>query len=108
MKLKYHKIRGVDKTVCTVEQRLAYELAFRARINYSTAWEKLPTATAKHTAVTEIITRQTKILVNECHRVFDLDGTISALHAGIYEYMENPFIATSLEQIGKAFPAYYL
>ena len=64
MKLKYHKIRGVDKTVCTVEQRLAYELAFRAYINYNSAWEKLPTATAKHTAVTEIITRQTKILVN--------------------------------------------
>ena len=27
MKLQYHKIRGVDKSVCTAEQKIAYNMA---------------------------------------------------------------------------------
>ena len=29
MKLQYHKIRGVDKSVCTAEQKIAYNMAWR-------------------------------------------------------------------------------
>lgn len=29
MKLQYHKIRGVDKSVCTAEQKIAYNMASR-------------------------------------------------------------------------------
>lgn len=29
MKLQYHKIRGVEKAICTAEQKIAYNIAWR-------------------------------------------------------------------------------
>lgn len=38
MKLQYHKIRGVDKSVCTAEQKIAYNMASRILADTATAY----------------------------------------------------------------------
>lgn len=42
MKLQYHKIRGVDKSVCTAEQKIAYNMASRiyGDIRFAKAWQQ--------------------------------------------------------------------
>lgn len=42
MKLQYHKIRGVDKSVCTAEQKIAYNMASRiyGDIRFVKAWQQ--------------------------------------------------------------------
>ena len=34
----YHKIRGIDKNICTAEQKLAYNIAFRISIDARYNW----------------------------------------------------------------------
>lgn len=43
MKLQYHKIRGVDKSVCTAEQKIAYNMASRiyGDIRFAKAWQMI-------------------------------------------------------------------
>lgn len=42
MKLQYHKIRGVDKSVCTAEQKIAYNMASRiyGDIRFAKVWQQ--------------------------------------------------------------------
>lgn len=111
MKLTYHKIRGVDKGVCTAEQKIAYNLAFRAHISYQDAFDRAA-------SVSEICTKE---LVHEIIRLeiesakcsesaarYNLDAIFAALNAGLEGYLRKWFIATSYEEIGRAFPACYL
>ena len=55
MKMKYHKISNVDINTCTAEQKIAYNMAFRADVSYGDAFRKLDTAIAKDEAVHDII-----------------------------------------------------
>lgn len=109
--MKYHKIHGVEKSICTCEQKIAYNLAFRAHINYGDEFKQLPTAAAKSSAVADIV----HFYINAWKRDggaavdrYDIDSIFCALNAGLWGYLERPFIAASYEQIGAAFPAHYL
>lgn len=109
MNIKYHKIPGVEKTVCTAEQKIAYNLAFAdgdillRLVNdgkVKNAREAVETIFRLHDM--ENITKK-----------YDIDGVFSALLAGIEKYIKNyaerhDFLFTSYEQIGEAFPALYL
>jgi hypothetical protein len=110
--MQYHKIRGVDKTVCTAEQKIAYELAFRAHINYGRSYraqmDKAAEA-ARCDAIYEILQRQMNIYRDsKLYGKYNEDAIFCCLNAGLKNYMEKPFIASMFEQIGQAFPAYYL
>lgn len=38
--MKYHKIPNVEKSVCTAEQMIAYNIAFRLHISYANQFEE--------------------------------------------------------------------
>lgn len=110
--MKYHKIRGVEKAVCTAEQKIAYNIA--RRLDYYK--REFDRANAENPGVARGGCVQ---LAHEGMRLYrmgydykpnayDEDAIFSALNAGLYDYMVKPFIATGYDQIGKAFPALYL
>lgn len=109
--MTYHKIRGVCKSVCTAEQKIAYNLAFRAHISYQDVYNKAKTISG--VCVSDIL-RQ--IVEQEMHEFsfsadygkYNEDAINAALNAGIENYLNNPFIASDYATIGKAFPALYL
>ena len=77
--MKYHKIRNVDKSVCTAEQKIAYNAAFYHTFDYRETWKK-----------------------------YDIDAIQAALNAGMENYFNGCSILSSYEEIGKTFPALYL
>lgn len=112
MKLKYGKIRGIPVEVCTAEQKIAYNLAFRAHINYGDEYSKLDSGVAKAEAIGSLIRR---LLNDYCSAYsyepgkYNLDAIQAALNAGLKKYMDGRRkILGSYEEIGDAFPANYL
>ena len=109
--MKYRKIPGVSKSICTCEQKIAYNLAFRAHISHGDQYQQLPTA-AKLDAVAQL-TRESirRFASDELERYgrvrYDVDAIFCALFNGLGEYLDQPFIASDYEQIGAAFPAFY-
>ena len=111
--MRYHKIRNVPMEVCTAEQKIAYNLAFRASISYQEAYNEAKIISA--VCVSEIL-RQIVAISMENYRSaynykqgkYDEDAIFSALNAGLSAYLDHPFIASDYETIGKAFPALYL
>ena len=111
MKMKYHKIRNVDINTCTAEQKIAYNMAFRADLSYGDEFRKLDTAMAKSDAAHDIIRHmfaQYRAGYDYKAGRYNEDAIQAALNAGLGKYLEKPFIAADYETIGKAFPANYL
>lgn len=113
MKLVYHKIKGIDKSICTAEQKIAYEIAFRLHISYQDRWNELRSRKVAESVMSHAISD----LIGEGMGMFDRskwsarmnkDAVFCALNAGLKNYLDKFFIATSYEQIGLAFPASYL
>ena len=113
MKMKYRKIRNIPLDVCTAEQKIAYKIAFSLHISFQDDFDRV-NAVCPGNAQNDCFK-----LVNEglkryrlgCkyrHGRYNEDAIQAALNAGLYGYMCKPFIATSFEQVGKAFPALYL
>lgn len=99
--MKYHKIKGVGKSICTAEQKIAYNLSF-AYIDYiKRAGYDVPTAAHK---LVELYQNGYDYIPGK----YDIDAIFSALLAGLKNYCNRPFIAADYETIGKAFPALYL
>ena len=111
--MKYHKIRGIDLEVCTAEQKIAYNMAFRAHISFQEDFDRV-NAVNPGNARADCVTMAQKSL--EWYRMaydykpgrYDEDAIYAALLAGLYDYLCKPFIGTSYKQIGEAFPAHYL
>lgn len=114
--MKYHKIRGVDLHVCTAEQKIAYNLAWRANLRCGERFREclhlVTLAEAKSSAL-----KLAREMFDEYRASYDYqrnpgkytDSAIfGALLAGLYDYLCKPFIATDYKNIGKAFPARYL
>ena len=97
--MKYHKIRGIPLTVCTAEQKIAYNISFA---NYD--WIRVQQKDWRK----ELQTICLRYATDPKFARYDMDLVYSALLAGFKQYAHYPFIATSYEQIGKAFPAHYL
>ena len=109
MNIKYHKIPGVEKTVCTAEQKIAYNLAFAD----ADLLLRLVKGGKVHNAAEAVETIFRLHDMESITKKYDLDGVFSALLAGIEKYIKNyaerhDFLLTSYEQISKAFPALYL
>ncbi len=109
--MKYHKIRNVALETCTAEQKIAYNIAFTAHINYGDQFSKLQCEVTRSEAIGEIIRREMKGYKNAYTYKpgkYDEDSIFCCLNAGLQKYLLKPFIASDYETIGKAFPAYYL
>lgn len=113
VKLKYHKIRGVDKTVCTVEQLIAYKFAFAHCSDYRNTWRKSADQYARFQQV-EFIAEAVAWcmrMISYCPEItgkYNIDAIQSALYAGMENYFNGNSVLWSYEEVGKTFPAYYL
>jgi hypothetical protein len=107
--MKTIKIRDVDKSVCTAEQKIAYNLAFRAHISYGDKYNSVPAdKMIRNNVIVEIRDAAMRIFRNECVLgKYNEDAIFCCLNAGLGKYLEKPFIATDYETIGKAFPLNY-
>lgn len=111
MAIKYHKIGGIDKMICTQEQKIAYNIAFRIHINHGRQWETK--ANYCRAAQVEFLHELIRMYIDFFKREnpnskADIDGIFCALNAGLENYLNKFFIATDYEKIGKTFPANYL
>ena len=109
MKIKVHKIRGIDMAVCTAEQKIAYNLAFANYYDYRDTFLGLPTEMAKSEAVTELRDNWLRLYRMSCNYTgkYNEDAIAVALNQGIRSYMEKPFIASDYSQIGDCFKLPY-
>lgn len=97
MKKETHKIPDVELNVCTREQMAAYNCAFAAHINFGDMYEK-----NKDKAMEAILRIYLKAMDDS--KVINAETFKKAFKNGIEKYMDNYFIATQYEQVGKAFP----
>ena len=108
--MKYHKIRNVEKTVCAAEQKIAYNIAFRHLSSYKSDFEQVNASDPEAgKSFCEKLARNGLLLFRKGYDYkpgkFDEDAIFYSLNAGLYGYLSKPFIASSYETIGKAFPA---
>lgn len=98
--MKFHKIRGIEKSVCTAEQKIAYNYAFSdyewvMRSNME-LWQYLDN-------VTNRIKNNETIM-----KKYDIDAIIHCLRQGFINYCKEKYhILSSYEEIGKMFPPLY-
>lgn len=113
MELKYHKIRNVEKSVCTAEQMVAYNAAWRIceRFDARRQW-KNESAEVSGMARVDYIMQLVRHCMKEISydskimEKYDADAIESALRNGMKNYLESKkAIFTSYEEIGKIFPA---
>lgn len=103
MKLKTHKIPGIEKEVCTAEQIIAYNLAFA---HYPSIQDAPTAAEALATAA-----RRRDIALKELQKNgtrYNIDAIFCAYNAGIMDYTNGSHhIFTNYQEVGNAFPLLY-
>lgn len=109
--MKYHKIRNVEKSVCTCEQMLAYNFASERYMPFAKKYKAQTCGVHR----SEIVFKFVDFCMNEIrtheniYKKYDLDSIQCALNAGAENYLASDYhIACSYEEVGKMFPAYYL
>ena len=115
MKLKCKKINGVEKSICTAEQKIAYNYAFslsdvyKRRIKeYIKKYGFKPTEISKNELYFEIENIIIKDIKNrDDMKKYNIDAIIIAFRNGFVNYCNNFFIATDYEMIGKCFTIPY-
>lgn len=111
--MNYHKIPKVEKSICTAEQKIAYNIAFRLHIAYADQFEKINSvnpggARAKCAELAKEGLNYYKMSYTYKPGKYDEDAIFSALLAGLYDYLSDYHIFSSYKDIGQAFPACYL
>lgn len=106
--MKMHKIRGVDKNICTAEQKIAYNYAFSHRIILEKIYKSDNTKVVKAEAYQDVISLVTKCIKNNgIDKRYNIDAIIHCFRNGIENYMKQYSILTSYEEIGKTFVCLY-
>lgn len=110
--MKYKKIRGIDKSVCTAEQMIAYNLAWAYAGKYRDTWKKSAekySRIAQTEFIHEAVQWCMKFADDKIRAKYNVDAIQSCLNAGMENYFNGKYrILSSYEEIGKTFPAYYL
>lgn len=96
--MKCKKIRNVDKSVCTCEQKVAYNFAFSWRDQLKKAND------VERSEIIELVKKQ--CMNNEKINQYNVDAIVLALKNGVKEYLAGCSILTSYSDIGKTFPLY--
>lgn len=109
MKLKYHKIRNVDMDICTAEQVVAYNTAYRIYIDSRFNWKADAPRFIMLEAIQYAIDDYVELLKKQGCK-YNIDAVQCCLRAGLDSYLfsAKQHILTDYDEVGKAFPAYYL
>lgn len=97
--MKFHRINGIEKSVCTAEQKIAYNFALAdyswvMRSNME-LWQYLDSVTGR--------LQENKSLLK-----YDIDAIIHCLRQGFIDYCKSgSHVLSSYEDIGKMFPSLY-
>lgn len=114
VKLKYHKIRNVPLEICTAEQKIAYNLAWRAHLWFGDQYDSAKKEGNPYFVLQDFLIREVVPVKMKHYKMahgnekYNIDAIYAALCSGIKEYFDNYFIAENYEQIGKVFKADYL
>lgn len=104
MKIKCRKINGVNKNVCTCEQKIAYNYAFSWRDTYKRKSAECFTAIQKDEVFHDIIDFVIRDVTQRPDmKKYNVDAIIIAFTQGFMNYVDNFFIASDYEKIGKVF-----
>lgn len=110
-KLQYHKIKNVPLEVCTVEQKLAYNLSYNSDLySYLKLYNMAETGVQKSEIIHDYIRLCMKRFSFIDTKVkHNIDGIFCCLNAGMENYFNSDnYYLTSYDEIGKMFPANYL
>ena len=108
MKLKCKKIYGVEKSVCTYEQKIAYNYAFSWYDIYKMACKKCSTEMQKSDVLQDIIKKVVAdINSREEMKKYNIDAIIIAFRQGFNNYCNDFFIAFDYKKIGEVFKIPY-
>ena len=104
--MKLHKIKGVDKEICSAEQKIAYNMAFADLDAIRRVIKEYGEATAVHYSC-KLRDGHISVLKDQgCN--YNLDAVFCAYNAGILDYCKGKsHIFTSYAEIGKCFPILY-
>lgn len=97
--MTFHKIRGIEKTICTAEQKIAYNYASAdydwAMRSDMELWQYLDNVA-------------NRIKADEKMKKYDIDAIIHCLRNGFIDFCKSKYhILTSYEEIGNMFPSLY-
>ena len=108
MKIKCKKINGIDKNICTCEQKIAYNYAF----SWSEAYKRRITECTTEIQKTEVLQGIIDCIIKDISSREDMqkynpDAIIVAFRNGFKSYCNKFFVASNYEQIGKVFSIPY-
>ena len=105
--MKTHKIRGIEKTTCTAEQMIAYNIAFRT-LSYGRRLLRDYMPDFCRDEMLKTIRRELDTIPERFSRM-NKDAIFCAFNAGIMDYLkaDNSGICWSYEDVGKSFPLLY-
>lgn len=112
--MNYHKIKNVDMSVCTCEQKIAYNYATTYAIKYRDTWRNTASKYfefQRSDFIHDAVQWCMKLLMNnsEIMKKYDVDAIQATLNTGMRNYFESDrTILSSYEDIGRMFPADYL
>ena len=108
MKIKCRKIKNVEKSICTAEQKIAYNYAFSyadiGRKLFNSDIAESGKAHGMHDIECMVLDG---IKRNGIDKKYNVDAIIIAFRNGFREYCKNFFIASNYEMIGKCFKIPY-
>lgn len=113
MKLVYHKIPRVEKSTCTAEQMIAYNLASNIPFNLMQEWKNSVESGFEMNKAATVAKIIKWLLTFYNDGKYNKDAIFCCLNAGLQSYLEDSKnktgkTLTSYEEVGKAFPALYL
>lgn len=101
--MKCHKIAGIDKSICSCEQKIAYNFAFM----WFDIGKKIllsdKTDEEKEKSISDIYESVRRSLKEEKFKKFNIETIMEAFKHGFKNYCLNFFIATDYEKIGETF-----
>lgn len=108
MKMKCTKIKNIDKSICTAEQKIAYNYAFMyADIGKQIINSDAP-AFVKDGEMQKILNLVIEsVKKDEKMKRFNIDAIQVSFRQGFSNYCENFFIASTYESIGECFKIPY-
>lgn len=108
MKIKCRKISGVEKNICTCEQKIAYNYAFSWCDTYKRKVKECTTEIQKSEVFQNIIDIITKdVLQRKDMEKYNTDAIIISFRQGFIDYCNNFFIASNYKKIGEVFKIPY-
>lgn len=104
--MKTTKINGIDKKICTCEQKIAYNMAFSDYDVIKHTMKEYGRAAGLDKAY-KLRDLHIKTMTENGTR-YNMDAVFCAYNAGIEDYCNRSFeILANYEEIGKAFPILY-